>query len=70
MNRVGDAAVAWGPEVAVGTDELCLQNLQDGVPAAAQWVENPTVAALFAVEAWIQSLAQHSELKDPELLQL
>ena len=32
----------------------------------AQWVENPTVAAWVAVEAWVQSPAQrrHSGLKD------
>ena len=40
-----------------------------GVPAAAQWVKNPTAAARVAVEVRVQSPAQHSGLKDPTLVQ-
>ena len=36
----------------------------------AQWVKNPTAAAWVATEAWVQSPAQHSLLKDPGLPQL
>ena len=35
----------------------------------AQWVKNPTAAAQVAVEVQVQSLAQHSELKDLALPQ-
>ena len=38
-----------------------------GVPAMAQWIKNPTGGAQITVKVWIQSLAQHSELKDPAL---
>ena len=41
-----------------------------GVPTAAQWVKNQAVAAQDTVEAWVESLAQHSGLKDLVLLQL
>ena len=41
-----------------------------GVPAVAQWVKNPTVAAQVTAEVQVQPLAQHSGLKDPVLLQL
>lgn len=30
----------------------------------AQWVQNPTVAAQVAVEVWVQSLTQHSKVKE------
>ena len=30
-----------------------------------QWIKNLTVAALVAMDAWIQPPAQHNELKDP-----
>ena len=35
-----------------------------------QWVKNPTTVAQAAVEVQVQSLDQHSGLKDPALLQL
>ena len=41
-----------------------------GVPAVAQWVRNPTAVAWVTAEAWVGSLAQSSELKDPALPQL
>ena len=36
----------------------------------AQQIENPTAAAQVAAEMQVRSAAQHSELKDPALLQL
>ena len=33
----------------------------------AQWVKNPTAAALVTAEAWVQSLAHCRGLKDPVL---
>ena len=36
----------------------------------AQKVKNPTATAQVATEVWVQSLAQHSVLKDLALLQL
>ena len=36
----------------------------------AQWVKNQTAAARVTAEAWDQSLAWHSGLKDPALLHL
>ena len=36
----------------------------------AQWVKNPTAVAQVTAEAWVRSLAQCSELKDPVLPQL
>ena len=36
----------------------------------AQWVKSPTAMAWVAAEVWVQSLAQHSGLKDPVLPQL
>ena len=36
-----------------------------GVPTVAQWIKNLTAAAQVAVEAQVQSPAQHSGLKDP-----
>ena len=36
----------------------------------AQWVKNLTTAAWVAMEVHVQFLAQHSGLKDLELLQL
>ena len=44
--------------------------MKNRVPTMAQWVKNPTAAAQFATEVQVQSLAQHSELKDLALLQL
>ena len=41
-----------------------------GVPAVAWLVKNLTAAALVATKAQVQSLAQHSGLKDLALLQL
>ena len=41
-----------------------------GVPAVVQWVKNPTSAAQTDAEARVRSLAPHSVLTDPELLQL
>ena len=41
-----------------------------GVPAVAQWVKNPTAVAGIIAEVQVQSLAQHSGLKDLALLQL
>lgn len=35
-----------------------------GVPAVAQWVKKLTAATGVSVEAWVQSLAHHSGLKD------
>ena len=35
-----------------------------------QWIKNPTIVAGVAVEAWIQSPAQRSGLKDLALPQL
>ena len=34
-----------------------------GVPAVAQWVNDPMAAAWVAAEAWIRSPAQHSGLR-------
>ena len=36
----------------------------------AQWVKNLNTGARIAAEVWVQSLAQHSGLKDLALLQL
>ena len=36
----------------------------------AQWVKNPTAVAWVIVEAWFQSLTEHSGLKNTALLQL
>ena len=36
----------------------------------AWWVKNPTAAPRVSVEAWVQSLAWYSGLKDPLLLHL
>ena len=41
-----------------------------GVPTVVEWVKNLTVAAWVASEAWDQSPARHSELKNPALPQL
>ena len=41
-----------------------------GVLTGAQWVKNPTAVAQVTVEEQVQSLAQHSGLKDLVLLQL
>ena len=41
-----------------------------GVPNVAQWIKNLTVASGVTVEAWVQSPAQCSGLKDPVLPQL
>ena len=41
-----------------------------GVPTVVQWVKNPTTVAQFSAEAWAQSLAQCSGLKDLVLLHL
>ena len=41
-----------------------------GVPAAVQWVKNPTAAAQVPPEAWVRSLTWHSELKNLALPQL
>ena len=35
-----------------------------------QWVKNPTTGALVTEEVQVRSLAQHSGLKDPVLLQV
>ena len=35
-----------------------------------QWVKNLTAVAQVTTEAWVQSLAQHSGLKDLELSEL
>ena len=35
-----------------------------GVPTGEQWVKNPTEEAQIAAEAWVQSPAQLSGLKD------
>ena len=32
-----------------------------------QWVKNATAVAQAAAEVWVQSLAEHSGLKDPAL---
>ena len=40
------------------------------VPAVAQWLKNPIAVAQIAVEVLVQSLAWHSGLNDPALLQL
>ena len=40
-----------------------------GVPIVLQWVKNPTAMAQVAAEAWVQSPAWYSRLKNP-LLQL
>ena len=40
------------------------------VPAVAQWVKNLTVAAQVTAEAWVQSPAWYSGLKDLALPQL
>ena len=37
------------------------------VPTVVQWVKNPTAVAQVNVEVQVQSMAQHSELKDPVL---
>ena len=41
-----------------------------GVPTVARWVKNPTAVALVTAEAWVQSPALCSELKNPLLRQL
>ena len=41
-----------------------------GVPTVVQWIKNLTAVAQVAVEAWVQSLAWHSGLKEPALQQL
>ena len=40
-----------------------------GVPAVAQWVKNPTVAARVATEAWVWPQAQTSIAKDAEWIE-
>ena len=40
------------------------------IPAVVQWVKNPIAVAWVAMEVQVQSLARHSELKDPALLWL
>ena len=50
-----------------GQEDLCYQKVSYSV----QCIRNLTAAvAGVTVEAWVQSLAQHSGLKDLELLQL
>ena len=44
--------------------------MSTGVPAVAQWVKNLTTVARVTAEAQVQSLAQHSGLRDLALLQL
>ena len=39
------------------------------VPTVAQWVKNPTAEGRVVVEVRVRSLAHHSGLKDPALLQ-
>ena len=43
---------------ALETNEFCLKNQKLGVSTVVLWVKNP------AEEVWVQSLAQHSGLKD------
>ena len=38
-----------------------------GVPVVAQWVKNPAAVAQVSVDVQVQSSAQCSGLKDPEL---
>ena len=49
---------------------LSVSKVPSGVSAVARWVKNLTAAAQVKAEAWVQSLAQCSRLKDPALLQL
>ena len=58
-------------EVAVCTlRSEASEETNPGVPAVAQWIKNLTAAAQVAVETRVQSLAQHSGLKYPAMLQL
>ena len=63
-------------EKAAGRDVLCSlfhstkKCFLSGVPAVAQWIKNQTAVARVTVEAWVQSPARHSELKDLVLPQL
>ena len=48
----------------------CLRNATIGGPGGlgvGLWVKSPTAAAWVTAEAWVQSLAEHSGLKDPTL---
>ena len=56
--------------MSLSSDDIFEYTENIGVPVVAQWVENLTVAAQVAAEAWIQSLARHRGLTDPALLQL
>ena len=42
-----------------------VKSIQNGVPAVVQWVKCLTVVVWVTEEAWVQSLAQCSRLKDP-----
>ena len=49
---------------------LCLSEKDLGVPTVAHSVKNSTAAAQVTAEVLVRSPAQHSGLKDLELLQL
>ena len=58
------------PYVTVAAVKRRRKNIKTRVPTAVQWVKNLTAVAQITVEGQVQSLAQHSGLKDPVLLQL
>ena len=47
--------------------ESLVKSPSEGVPTVVQYIKNPTAVAQVAVEAQIQSLAQHSGLKGSSL---
>ena len=58
--------ISWKEEVKNESKGAASNSIManEGVPAMAQWVKNPTAADRVTAEVWVRSLAQGSGLKD------
>ena len=68
LSRAGPASFSQACPDTCFQDWLRTQHV--GVPTVVQWVKNLMAVDWVTVEAWVQSLAQQSGLKDPSLPQL
>ena len=53
----------WIKKTSNGLEYVLIRKLPRGVAAVAQWVKNPTAAAMVAMEAWVWPSVQGSGLK-------